>query len=167
MLFGCLDPSRPRRVRIMACLENLLGSKPPPLHQRAKCALAWRRRRLFVPFPCRHQVQLRREIFQQDSFSEKAWTFGKSCFLPFWISSTFTVRPLERGHLEEDYPFTKLFENKRFSSFFSKLTNKIQGSTMQLLKTGLKTLKPFELTWPLRKQPSNSWMNQLWNCTHT
>ena len=39
-------------------------------------------------------------------------------------------------------------------SFFSKRTYNIQGWTMQPLKT----FKPFELTWPLRKQPSNSWM---------
>ena len=30
-----------------------------------------------------------------------------------------TVRLLESGHLEEDYPITTLFENKRFSSFFA------------------------------------------------
>ena len=36
------------------------------------------------------------------------------------------------------------FENHRFSRFFCKRSNKIQGSTMH--------------TWPLRKQPSFSWM---------
>ena len=46
------------------------------------------------------------------------------------------------------------FENYRFSSFFCKRSNKIQGSTMQ----SLKTLKLSEPTWPLRKQPSFSWM---------
>ena len=46
------------------------------------------------------------------------------------------------------------FENYRFSRFFCKRSNKIQGPTMQ----SLKTLKPSESTWPLRKQPSFSWM---------
>ena len=41
------------------------------------------------------------------------------------------------GHLEEDYPMTMFSENNRFS-----ITDKIQGSTMQTLKT----LKQFELT---------------------
>ena len=31
----------------------------------------------------------------------------------------FTVRLVEPGHLEEDYPFTTVFENKRFSSFLA------------------------------------------------
>ena len=37
---------------------------------------------------------------------------------------------------------------------FCKCTNKIQDSTMQPLKT----FKPFERIWPLRKQLSNLWM---------
>ena len=41
-----------------------------------------------------------------------------------------------------------------FFFFFCRWTNIIQGSTMQPLKTS----KSFELTWPLRKQPSNLWM---------
>ena len=43
---------------------------------------------------------------------------------------------------------------RRDSSIFCKRINKIQGSSMQPMKT----LKPFEHTWPLRKQPSNLWM---------
>ena len=50
-------------------------------------------------------------------------------------------------------PITRSFENT-ILKFFCKWTNKIQGSTMQLLKN----LKPFELTWPFRIQPSNLWM---------
>ena len=68
----------------------------------------------------------------------------------------FAVRLLEPGLLEEDCPITMCTESKRFSSFFfffCNRTNKIQGSTMQLLKT----LKPFDLTWSLGKQPSNLW----------
>ena len=38
--------------------------------------------------------------------------------------------------------------------FFLQTANKIQGSTMQPMKA----LKPFELTWPLWKQPINLWM---------
>ena len=30
-----------------------------------------------------------------------------------------SVRLLEPGHLEEDYPITTFFENKRFSRFFA------------------------------------------------
>ena len=41
-----------------------------------------------------------------------------------------------------------IFWKQKILKFFCKQTNKIQGSTMQ----------PFELTWPLSKQPSNSWM---------
>ena len=47
-----------------------------------------------------------------------------------------------------------VFWRQKIFKFFCKRTNKIQCSTMQPLKT----LKPFELTWPLRKQPSNSRM---------
>ena len=43
---------------------------------------------------------------------------------------------------------------KKNSNFFGKWTNKTQGLTPQPMKT----LKPFELTYPLRKQLSNSWM---------
>ena len=69
---------------------------------------------------------------------------------------SFTDRLLELGHLEEDCSITTISENKRFSSFSCKVTNKIQDSTMWTLKT----LKAFDLTWLLRKQLSNSWM--LW-----
>ena len=58
------------------------------------------------------------------------------------------------GHLREDCPITTIFWKHKIREFFWKRTNKIRGSTMQPLKT----LKAFELTWPLRKQPSNSWM---------
>ena len=54
-----------------------------------------------------------------------------------------TVRLLELGHLKEDYPTIRFFFAKRIS--------KIEASAMQPLKT----LKPFEITWRLRKQPSN------------
>ena len=55
-----------------------------------------------------------------------------------------TVPLLEPGHLEENYPITTFFENRRFSSFFflTKQTNKNQRSTMQPLKT-LKSFKLF------------------------
>jgi len=43
-------------------------------------------------------------------------------------------------------------KTKDYQFFFGKQTNEIQGSTMQLLKT----LKPIELTQPLRKQPADS-----------
>ena len=46
------------------------------------------------------------------------------------------------------------FWKQKILKFFCKRTNKIQGSTMQ----SLKTLKPFEVTSPLRKQTSNLWM---------
>ena len=45
------------------------------------------------------------------------------------------------------------FWKQKILNFFDKGTNKIQGSTIQPLKT----LKPFDLTWPVRKQPSNLW----------
>ena len=35
------------------------------------------------------------------------------------FSDIVTVRLLEPGHLEEDYPITTVFEKKRFSSFFA------------------------------------------------
>ena len=36
-----------------------------------------------------------------------------------FISFYLTVPLLESGQLEDDYPITTVFENKRFSSFFS------------------------------------------------
>jgi len=38
--------------------------------------------------------------------------------LTFYVVVIITVRLLEPGHLEEDYPITTVFENKRFSTFF-------------------------------------------------
>ena len=64
------------------------------------------------------------------------------------------VWQLKPGHSEEDCPITIISENKRFSSFLANGPIKFKYSTMH----SLKTLKPFELTWPLRKQPSNLWM---------
>ena len=53
------------------------------------------------------------------------------------------------GHFAEDYPITTISDRKQkiFKSF-CKRANKIQDSTIQPLKT----LKPFELIWPLREQ---------------
>ena len=45
-------------------------------------------------------------------------------------------------------------DSKVFFFFFCKRTNEIQDSTMRPLKPS----RRFELTWPLRKQPSNLWM---------
>ena len=50
-----------------------------------------------------------------------------------------------------DCPIKTISENKRF---LAKWTNKVENSAMQPLKT----LKPFDLTWPLWKQPSNLWI---------
>ena len=71
-----------------------------------------------------------------------------------WKIDLFTLRLLrllEPGDLVQSQCPLKT----RFSSFSCKWTNKIQGSTMQLMKN----LKLFELTWLLRKQPSNLWMS--------
>ena len=63
-----------------------------------------------------------------------------------------TVGLHEPRHLEEDYPITRVvFENKRFPSFFASGPINFK---VQLCKP-VKILKPFELIWPLRKQPSN------------
>ena len=64
------------------------------------------------------------------------------------------MRTLKPGHLEEDCPITTFSQNKRFSSVFADRPIKLKYSTMQPLKF----LKAFELTWPLRKPPSNWWM---------
>ena len=55
----------------------------------------------------------------------------------------------------------KIVQSQRFLKtkdsqviFFGERTNKIQNTIMQPLKT----LKSFQLTWPLRKQLSNLWM---------
>jgi len=71
---------------------------------------------------------------------------------------------LKQQSLQSDFSnwriWKKIIHSQRFLKtkdsqvFFCKWTNKIQGSTMQPLKT----LKLIELTWPLRKQPWNSWM---------
>ena len=68
------------------------------------------------------------------------------------LSTLFTMWLLEPGHLEKDYPITFFWKQK--IQVFWKRTNKIQGSTMQPLRT----IKPFELAWRLRKKHSNLWM---------
>ena len=87
--------------------------------------------------------------------------------------SFFTGRTLKLAHFE-DCPLATFAENKRFSGFFffAKGPIKFRYSTMEPLDT----IKLFELTWPLRKQPSNLWMllvrlqkkleNLLW-CNNT
>ena len=67
-----------------------------------------------------------------------------SCSRKMYCNINLTVQLLKPGHSGEDFlsRLTTFFENKRFSSFFCKWTNKIQGSTIQPLKT----LKLFELT---------------------
>ena len=62
--------------------------------------------------------------------------------------------PLGRKQVSPEYILRWFFVKQKILKFFGKRANKIQGSTMQPLKT----LKLFELTWPLRKRPSNSWM---------
>ena len=63
-----------------------------------------------------------------------------------------TGRLHEPRHLEEDYPIIRVFfENKRFPSFFASGPIKFK---VQLCKP-VKILEPFELTWPLGRQPSN------------
>ena len=64
------------------------------------------------------------------------------------------MQTLKPGHLEEDCPITTFSQKKRFSSVFADRPIIFKYSTMQLLKF----LKPFELTWPIRKQPSNWWL---------
>ena len=44
-------------------------------------------------------------------------SFSLSIFT-LYVVVIITVRLLEPGHLEEDYPITTVFENKRFSTFF-------------------------------------------------
>ena len=67
--------------------------------------------------------------------------------------STFTVRLLEPGDLKVEYPIITFFEKKKKQQFFfyanGPKTFKVQLYKVQLLKT----LKPFEITWPLSKQP--------------
>ena len=82
------------------------------------------------------------------TFSIASRATSSSSFFP---NFSLTVRLLEPGHLEEDYPITTIFCKQKILNFFDKGTNKIQVSTIQPLKT----LKPFDLTWRLRKQPSN------------
>ena len=51
---------------------------------------------------------------------------GNLSLLNFILSIAYvTVRPLEPGHLDEDYPITMLFEKKGFSSFFANRPIKI------------------------------------------
>jgi len=52
--------------------------------------------------------------------------FGNLSLLNFIFSIAYvTVRLLEPGHLDEDYPITTLFENEEFSSFFANRPTKI------------------------------------------
>ena len=87
---------------------------------------------------------------------------------------------LQGGHLNWHiwkkivHALATLLKTKDSHVFFLFATGpiKFRYSTMQPLNT----IKPFELTWPLRKQPSNSWMllvclqkkleNLLW-CNNT
>ena len=45
-----------------------------------------------------------------------AWLWRQLCIL-YMVGNFFTVQLLELRHVEEDYPITTLFENKRFPSF--------------------------------------------------
>ena len=58
-----------------------------------------------------------------------------SVTLELSLKKCIAVWTLKLGHMEEDCLITMFSENKRFSSFFFKQTNKIQGSTKQPLRT--------------------------------
>ena len=66
---------------------------------------------------------------------------GKMSFNHIWTYH-FKVGLLEPGHLGEDYP-SQHFLKMKDSQVFCKWTNKIQGSSVQPLKT-------LKLTWALR-----------------
>ena len=68
---------------------------------------------------------------------------------------TFSVQLLKPSTWEKIFiPTHNIFCKLTILKCFCKRTNKIQHSTVHWLKT----IKLFELTWPLRKQPLNSWM---------
>ena len=71
----------------------------------------------------------------------------QNTFIAVWL--------LKPGHLREDCLIPKIFENKRFSSFFLQMVQ--WHSRFNYTTVAWKTLKPFELTWPLWKQPQNLW----------
>ena len=73
----------------------------------------------------------------------KGYQLIKLLFQLIFNSATTRNRALGRS-LSNHNDFWK----QKILIFFGKGTNKIQGSTNQ-------PLKPFDLTWPLRKQPSN------------
>ena len=81
-----------------------------------------------------------------------AWTTLKNALQKFCY--------LFQSQLQCDYSnggtWNKIIQSQRFlktkdSHFFFKRTNKIQGSTIKLLKYS----KSLELTWPFRKHPKN------------
>ena len=66
---------------------------------------------------------------------------------------------LQCNYSDRGTQWKKIIQSQRFletidSQVFLQTAYKIQGSTMQPMKT----LKPFELTCPLWKQPINLWM---------
>ena len=83
----------------------------------------------------------------------------------FKVGLTLTESQKSSVCLQCDYSnrgtWKKIVQSQRFLKtkdsqviFFGERTNKIQNTIMQPLKT----LKSFQLTWPLRKQLSNLWM---------
>ena len=69
-----------------------------------------------------------------------------------WLYTVQTLKWDTWKEIVQSQPFLK----PKIFKIFCKQTDKIHSSTM----CPLKTLKAFELTWPLRKQPSNLWI--LW-----
>ena len=51
-------------------------------------------------------------------YRDNCLTDHLACLSLLYVVVIITVRLLEPGHLEEDYPITTVFENKRFSTFF-------------------------------------------------
>ena len=50
-------------------------------------------------------------------YRDNCLTDHLACLSLLYVVVIITVRLLEPGHLEEDYPITTVFENKRFSTF--------------------------------------------------
>ena len=83
------------------------------------------------------------EVSCTSDFQESVW---ETLFLDHWLESV-TASTGVLGSNHSDFWKQKIFR------FVGKWANKFKYSTVQPLKT----FKAFELTWPLRKQPSNLW----------
>ena len=121
-------------------------------HVHATCLLTWFKKAVKNTCElCRHKVAIKKK---GRPYSEVVDMYFLTLIHVCLVHNYKLCSYYSKWHTWKKFIQSQRFLKAKNSQFFCNWANKTQGSTMQRLKM----LKPFELTWRLRKQPSNLWM---------